>query len=49
MCRRSQIQAVAILAFGLGLLVSCWVETLFWRACFGICFLGMGILRSLKK
>lgn len=49
MCRKSQIQAVAALAFGLGLLIGCWIETLFWRVCFGICFLGIGILKALKK
>ena len=49
MCRRDQIRGTAILAFGVGLLVSCWFETFFWKVCFGICMIGVGLLILGKK
>ncbi len=49
MCRREQLWGIGLLALGIGLLVGCWVETQFWRICFGVCFLGAGFLILQKK
>lgn len=49
MCRRNQLLGIALLAFGLGLLVCCWFESGFVRNCLGIGLLAAGILFLQKK
>lgn len=49
MCRRDQIHGLALLAFGAGLLLGCWIGSMFWRICLGICAVGGGCLILLKK
>lgn len=49
MCRRNQLLGLGILAFGLGLLVGCWLESVFVRNCLGIILLAAGVLVMQKK
>jgi len=49
MCRRDQVLCVALLAFGLGLLVAGWIESGFWRWALGIGLVIGGILTWQKK
>ncbi|MBQ9762401.1 MAG: hypothetical protein IJV82_04915 [Oscillospiraceae bacterium] len=49
MCRRDQILGIALLAFGLGLLVGSWIDTHFWRVFFGIGLTAGGVLVLVKK
>ncbi len=49
MCRKNQLLGVALIAFGLGLLVGCWWESEFARNCCGIGLLAGGILLLQKK
>lgn len=49
MCRRDQLLGIGLLALGVGLLLACWIETLFWQICFGACACGSGILILQKK
>lgn len=44
MCRRNQLLGLGILAFGLGLLVGCWLESELLRNCLGLGLLAAGVL-----
>ncbi len=48
MCRRNQLIGFALLGFGLGLLIGCWLETGLSRICLAAIGIGGGIL-LLKK
>lgn len=49
MCRRDQCHGIALLAFGLGILACCWIDTHFWRICLGVILSGAGLLILVKK
>lgn len=49
MCRRNQVLGLVILAFGLGLVAGCWLESEIVRNCCGIGLTAVGILVLLKK
>lgn len=49
MCRKNYLWGFALLAFGLGLLAGCWLETELSRICFGIALMGGGYLIIQKK
>lgn len=49
MCRKNQIWGIAVLAFGLGVMVGCWVEPAFVRNLIGIGLIAGGILILQKK
>ena len=49
MCRKNQLWGIAILAFGLGLLVGCWMESEFVRNLLGIGLIAVGVLFLQKK
>ena len=49
MCRRNQLWGLAVLAFGLGLVVGSWLEPVFIRKCCGIGLMAVGVLIVQKK
>ena len=49
MCRRNQLMGVALLCFGLGLLVGCWLETGLARICLSVIGIGGGFLLLQQK
>lgn len=49
MCRRNQLLGLGLLAFGLGLVVGCWMESEFVRNCLGIGLIAVGVLVLQKK
>ena len=49
MCRRNQLLGCAVLAFGCGLLVCCWLESELLRIVFGIGLLVAGFCLLQKK
>lgn len=49
MCRKNQLWGIAVLAFGLGLMVGCWMESEFVRNCLGFALIAGGILVLQKK
>lgn len=49
MCRRNQFWGIAMLTFGLGLLVGCWFETEFVRNCLGFGLIAVAVLILQKK
>lgn len=49
MCRKNQLWGIAVLAFGLGLMVGCWLESEFVRNCFGFGMIAVGVLILQKK
>lgn len=49
MCRRNQLLSIALLAFGLGLLIGCWMESVFARNCLGLGLIAAGIILLQKK
>ncbi|MBQ3215190.1 MAG: hypothetical protein IJB11_03630 [Oscillospiraceae bacterium] len=49
MCRRNQLLAVALLAFGAGLLVCGWIDTKFMRWVLGIGLVAAGLYLLQKK
>jgi hypothetical protein len=49
MCRRNQLIGLALLSFGLGLLIGCWLETGLARISFSVIAIGGGILLLQKK
>lgn len=49
MCRRNQLIGLALLAFGLGLLIGCWLETGLSRICISVIAIGGGVLLLQKK
>ena len=36
MCRRNQLLGVLLLGLGLGLLLACWISSVFGCCCFGV-------------
>ncbi len=48
MCRQNQLRGFAIMAFGLGLLIGCCIESGFWCCMLGIAaiILGFGLLQK---
>ena len=50
MCRRNQLLGVSLLGFGVGLIIACRVESIFWCTCFGLgaLLLGVAILQKGK-
>lgn len=49
MCRRNQLLGLGLLAFGLGLVVGCWMESEFVCNCLGIGLIAVGVLVLQKK
>ena len=49
MCRKNQLLGIAVLAFGLGLMVACWMASEFVRNCLGFLLIGLGVLILQKK
>jgi uncharacterized membrane protein HdeD (DUF308 family) len=49
MCRRNLLIGCAIAAFGLGLLTSCFIESVFWCVFFGVILAAAGIFLVQKK
>jgi hypothetical protein len=49
MCRRNQLVGVGVLAFGLGMLACCWLESEIVRNCCGIALAAIGLLLTQKK
>lgn len=49
MCRRNQLLGFGMLAFGLGLLVGCRVESGFFCSCWGIILTVLGVIWLQKK
>jgi hypothetical protein len=49
MCRKNQLWGLAVLAFGLGLLVSCYLESGLAQVCFGLALMAGGFLLLQKK
>lgn len=49
MCRRNQLWGLAMLTFGLGLLLGCWVESGLGCICCGFGFLIGGVVLIQKK
>ena len=49
MCRRNQLMGVALLCFGLGLLVGCRLETGLARICLSVIGIGGGFLLLQQK
>ena len=49
MCRRNQLLGMALLAFGLGLWIGCWLETGLSRICFSVIAIVGGVLLLQKK
>lgn len=49
MCRRNQLAGVALMAFGLGLLVAGFFESVFFCGCIGVGMIVCGIMVVQKK
>lgn len=49
MCRRNLLLGLGLLAFGLGLLAGCWLESEFVRNCIGVGLLATGVLILQRK
>lgn len=49
MCRRNQLLGVALMAFGLGLLVAGFFESVFFCGCMGIGIVVVGVVVVKKK
>jgi len=49
MCRRNQLQGVALVGLGLGLLVGCMIEGTFWCCALGIGAVLLGLVQCQKK
>lgn len=49
MCRKNHLWGFALLAFGLGLLAGCWLESELSRICFGFALMGGGFFVIQKK
>jgi hypothetical protein len=49
MCRKNQLWGLAVLAFGLGLLLGCCLESELTRVCFGFVLIAGGFLLFQKK
>lgn len=49
MCRKNHLWGLAVLAFGLGLLAGCWLESEVSQICFGLMLIAGGFLIFQKK
>lgn len=49
MCRQSQLRGAAIIAFGLGLLTGCCMESGFWCVTIGVGAVIFGFLQLCRK
>jgi len=49
MCRKNLLLGLGLLAFGLGLLVGCWIENEFVRNCIGVGLIACGVLTLQRK
>ena len=49
MCRKNHMWALAVISFGLGLLIGLWIESGFVQGCIGVAFVGFGIFIFQKK
>ena len=49
MCRRNQLLGFALMAFGIGLLMGCFIESSFLGGCLGIGAMSVGIAVIQKK
>lgn len=49
MCRNNQLWGLAVLTFGLGLLLGCWMESNLAQICFGLALMAGGFLMLEKK
>lgn len=49
MCRRNQLWGIGMIAFGLGLLIGCSIESGFWCCVLGIGLIIAGFLYGQKK
>lgn len=49
MCRQNELWAWAAIAFGLGVLLSVWIESGFIRCCIGFAAVALGIMVMQKK
>lgn len=49
MCRRNLLLGLSLLAFGIGLMVACWLESEFVRNCIGVGVIAAGVLTLQKK
>ena len=49
MCRKNQLWGLAVLAFGLGLWVGCWLKSEAAQICFGFVLVAAGFLVLQKK
>ena len=49
MCRRNHLFGLALLSFGAGLIIGCWLESGLLRVCLGVGLLAAGILMLQKK
>lgn len=49
MCRKNQLWGLAVLAFGTGLLIGCWLESELAQICFGLVLMAGGFMALQKK
>lgn len=49
MCRKNHLWGLAVLTFGLGLLIGCWLESELAQICFGLALMACGFLLIQKK
>ena len=49
MCRRNQLLGIALIAFGLGLLVAGFFESVFFCGCIGVGIIVAGVVVAQKK
>lgn len=49
MCRQNQLRGCCSLAFGIGLMIGCFIETGFWCCILGLGAVTLGLLQLTKK
>ena len=49
MCRKNHLWGLSVLAFGLGLLIGCWLESELAQICFGLVLIAGGFFVIQKK
>lgn len=49
MCRKNQLWGLALLTFGLGLLIGCWLKSEVVQICFGFVLVAGGFLVFQKR
>ena len=49
MCRKNHLWGLAVLTFGLGLLIGCWLESELSQICFGLALMASGFFLLQKQ